>query len=52
MKALDTNILACFCVDDPGDPEAMRQRPLARRIISSEVFCDEHSQFALAGFVA
>lgn len=32
--ALDTNILARFYVDDPGDPEAARQRPIARRLIS------------------
>lgn len=33
MKALDTNILARYYVDDPGDPEAAKQRPLARQII-------------------
>ncbi len=33
MIALDTNILARFYVDDPGDPEAGKQRPIARRII-------------------
>ena len=32
MIALDTNILARFYVDDPGDPEAAKQRPIARRI--------------------
>ncbi|HYQ91014.1 MAG TPA: type II toxin-antitoxin system VapC family toxin [Candidatus Competibacteraceae bacterium] len=32
MRALDTNILARFYVDDPSDPEASHQRPLARRI--------------------
>jgi len=31
--ALDTNILVRFYVDDPGDPEASKQRPIARRII-------------------
>lgn len=34
MIALDTNILARFYVDDPGDPEAARQHPIARRIIT------------------
>jgi predicted nucleic-acid-binding protein len=34
MIALDTNILARFYVDDPADPEAARQRPIARRILS------------------
>ncbi len=34
MIALDTNILARFYVDDPEDPEAARQRPIARRILS------------------
>jgi len=34
MIALDTNILARFYVDDPGDPQAARQRPIARRILT------------------
>lgn len=34
MIALDTNILARFYVDDPADPEATAQRPIARRILS------------------
>jgi len=34
MIALDTNILARFYVDDPADPEAAKQRPIARRIIT------------------
>ena len=40
MIALDTNILARFYVDDPDDPEAAKQRPLARRILteSPQVF--------------
>jgi predicted nucleic-acid-binding protein len=32
--ALDTNILARFYVDDPADPQAARQRPIARRIMT------------------
>ena len=40
MIALDTNILARFYVDDPADPEAARQRPIARRLLteSSQAF--------------
>ncbi len=33
MIALDTNLLARFYVDDPSDPEAARQRPIARRLM-------------------
>jgi predicted nucleic-acid-binding protein len=33
MIAVDTNVLARFYCDDPDDPEAKRQRPLARRVI-------------------
>ena len=33
MIAVDTNILARFYCDDPSDPEAKRQRPLARKVI-------------------
>lgn len=40
MIALDTNILARFYVDDPADPEAARQRLIARRLLteSPQVF--------------
>lgn len=40
MIAVDTNILARFYCDDPQDPEAARQRPIARRIIleSTSIF--------------
>jgi len=34
MIALDTNILARFYVYDPADPEAAKQRPIARRIMT------------------
>jgi len=34
MIALDTNILARFYVDDPGDPEAEQQRPVAFEVIA------------------
>lgn len=33
MIAVDTNVLARFYCDDPDDPEAKRQRPIARRIM-------------------
>jgi predicted nucleic-acid-binding protein len=33
MQSLDTNVLARFYCDDPHDPEAKRQRPIARRIV-------------------
>lgn len=33
MIALDTNVLARFYCDDTADPEARRQRPIARRIV-------------------
>ncbi len=40
MIAIDTNILARFYVDDPKDPEAAKQRPIARRLLteSAQVF--------------
>ena len=34
MVGLDTNILARFYVDDPNDPEAIKQRPIAKRIFT------------------
>ena len=34
MIGLDTNLLARFYVDDPNDPEAANQRPVARRILT------------------
>lgn len=37
MIALDTNVLARFYVDDPDDPEAVRQRPAARKAIEEAV---------------
>ena len=33
MIAVDTNILARFYCEDPHDPEAKRQRPIARRVM-------------------
>jgi predicted nucleic-acid-binding protein len=34
MIALDTNVLAHFYVDDPSDPEAAKQRPIAQRLLT------------------
>lgn len=34
MTALDTNVLARFYCEDPADPEAERQRPVARRLLT------------------
>ncbi len=33
MIAVDTNILARFYCDDPADPEAVREMPVARRVM-------------------
>ena len=40
MIGVDTNILARYFCDDPRDPQAARQRPLARRVMveSTAVF--------------
>ena len=34
MIAVDTNVLARFYCDDPSDPEARKQRPAARRVMT------------------
>lgn len=34
MIGIDTNILARFYVDDPNDPEAAKQRPIAHSILT------------------
>ena len=34
MIALDTNVLARFYVDDPADPEAAGQRPVAYEVVT------------------
>lgn len=38
MKAVDTNVLARFFVNDPDDPEAAKQRPAATRVMAGRVF--------------
>lgn len=38
MKALDTNILARFFIDDPDDPESAAQRPAAITAVSERSF--------------
>jgi predicted nucleic-acid-binding protein len=38
MRALDTNVLARFFVDDPDDPQATKQRPAAVAALSERSF--------------
>lgn len=38
MKAVDTNILARFFIDDPDDEQAVLQRPIATTILSQAVY--------------
>lgn len=38
MKAVDTNVLARFFVNDSEDPESARQRPKAARAMAGKVF--------------
>ena len=38
MKALDTNVLARFFVDDADDAQAARQRPAAVAALSERAF--------------
>ncbi len=38
MKALDTNVLARFFVDDPDDAQAARQRPAAVAAVSARAY--------------
>jgi len=38
VKALDTNVLARFFVDDADDPQAARQRPAAIAALSDKAF--------------
>ena len=38
MKAVDTNILARFFIDDPDDEQACLQRPIATTILSESVY--------------
>lgn len=38
MKAVDTNVLARFFVDDPDDPESVHQRPLATAVLAQKCF--------------
>lgn len=38
MRALDTNVLARFFVDDPDDEEAARQRPAAIAALAERAF--------------
>ena len=38
MRALDTNVLARFFIDDADDPQAARQRPAAAAALSERSF--------------
>ena len=38
MKAVDTNVLARFFIDDPDDDEAELQKPTAIQAMSQAVF--------------
>ena len=38
LKALDTNVLARFFIDDDDDPQAARQRPLAVQALAERCF--------------
>ena len=38
MRALDTNVLARFFIDDPDDEQAARQRPSAVNALSDRAF--------------
>jgi predicted nucleic-acid-binding protein len=38
MKALDTNVLARFFVDDPDDAQAAKQRPYALQALAQRCF--------------
>jgi predicted nucleic-acid-binding protein len=38
MKAVDTNVLARFFIDDPDDDEAALQKPMAIQAMSQTVF--------------
>lgn len=38
MKALDTNVLARFFVDDPDDPQAVKHRPAAIAALAERSF--------------
>lgn len=38
MRALDTNVLARFFIDDPDDPQATRQRPAAIAALAQRCF--------------
>ncbi len=56
MKSLDTNVLARFFIDDPDDPEAVRQRPAAvaalaqRALVSVTVMLE--LEWVMRGFYA
>lgn len=56
MKALDTNVLARFFVDDPDDAQAARQRPAAVAAVSEPAYVSVtvllEFEWVLRGFYA
>ena len=38
MRAIDTNVLTRFCIDDADDPQSIRQRPAAVAALSERSF--------------
>ena len=56
MRALDTNVLARFFVDDPDDPQARLQRPAAVTALSERSFVSVtvmlELEWVLRGFCA
>jgi predicted nucleic-acid-binding protein len=56
MKALDTNVLARFFVDDPDDAQAAKQRPAAIAALSQRAFVSVtvllELEWVLRGFYA
>lgn len=56
MKALDTNVLARFFVDDPDDAQAAKQRPAAITALSERAFVSVtvllEFEWVLRGFYA
>ena len=54
MKAIDTNVLARYFVDDPEDPQAAVQRPAALNMMRQRVFVSDtvllELEWVLRGF--
>ena len=56
MKAVDTNVLARFFIDDPEDSEAALQQPLAIQVMSQAIFVSSsvvlEFEWVMRGFYA